>query len=347
MHNLIRTFTVLAVVASVLCTAAMAAEELPSAKASSTSDKAWIYDGEFDVVSPTEITGSIQLTAKKGASPEKDASTVEAVFKYKGATYTVHLTRAIPFSGEEAPGKGMVQFERPMFGNLDMADLNLPETEAKVAVFGQATIRRDGKVLVEDQPVIVMVNEAIHDASHELMSSPDKNRSEISLIVPGPLEGQQFVDGFEEGAFYVYWPNVKLSLTGKVSKESLPPIAPAKAGRGAAPAVGAEEPKGTIDISLTDSGIRKKIGEAPAGLYIVNITNNSSRTRGLVMTGSDLCCTIFTRFSRLMQPGQKQTFRWFFAPGKVKMQDFLGGKQTATSFIDVKYGPHTSSIIFE
>lgn len=346
MLNLIRTFTVLAVVVAVLCTAAMAAEELPSAKASSTSDKAWIYDGEFDVVSPTEITGSIQLTAQKGASPDKDTSTVEAMFKYKGATYTVHLTRAIPFSGETAPGRGMVQFDRSMFGNIDLADLSLPETEAKVAVFGHATIRRDGKVVVENQPVIVMVNEAIHDSKQELMSSPDQSRSEISLIVAGPLDGQQFVEGFEEGAFYVYWPNVKLALTGKVSKEALPPIAPAKTGRGAT-SVGTEEPRGTIDISLTDSGIKKKIGEAPAGLYIVTITNNSSRVRGMVMTGSDLCCTIFTRFSRLIQPGQQQTFRWFFAPGKVKMQDFLSGKQTATSFIDVKYGPHTSSIIFE
>lgn len=350
MSKPIRVFITLATIVAVLCTAAMAAnDQSASAQASSTNDQAWIYDGEFDSVEPTEISGSIQLTAKKGATKEQDSSSVTSEFKYNNETYTLQFTREIPLSGEDFPGRGPVQFMKPVLGETDLGTLGLPATVAEVALYGRATIRRDGKIIAENQPAIVMVNQAIHDKNHEYLSSPDKNKHEISLIVPGPLSGQSFVDGFEAGAFYVYWPNVKMTLSGKITpKTKATATTPGRVGRGAtAPTVGTQEPLGTINISLTNSGIRKQIGEAQSGLYVVTITNNSSTRRGLVMTGSDLCCTMFTRFSRIIAPGEKQSFRWYFAPGKVQMRDILSGRRAGTGLVDVKYGRNTSSIIFD
>ena len=339
----------LASVVAIVCTAAMAANSQPaSAQASSANSEAWIYDGESDSVEPTEITGSIQLTAKKGVQKEQDSSSVTSEFKYNNNTYTVQFTREIPLSGEDFPGRGPVQFNRPVLGETDLGTLGLPATVADVALYGRATIRRDGKIIAENQPAIVMVNQAIHGSDQAYLSSPDQSRHEISLIVPGPLSGQSFVDGFEEGAFYVYWPNVKMTMSGEVKAQpGAVPITPERVGRGAAPSVGTQEPLGTIDISLTNSGIRKQVGEAPSGLYVVTIINNSTTHRGLVMTGSDLCCTIFTRFSQIIKPGERQSFRFYFAPGKVQMRDYLSGRRTGTGLVDVKYGSNTSSIIFD
>lgn len=104
---------------------------------------------------------------------------------------------------------------------------------------------------------------------------------------------------------------------------------------------------GTIPISITNQGIQKTMGTANFGTYDVVITNNSSRARGLYFTGTDLCCTTYHRYSSMIQPGGKTSFRFFFAPGKVVIRDFLSARKTNTAYANVKYGPHSSSIVFE
>ncbi len=193
-----------------------------------------------------------------------------------------------------------------------------------------------------------MVTQAIHGSDHQLLSSPTQNRNEIQLIVPGPLDGQKFVKPFPNGYFYIYWPDVKLTMSGNMKPTPMVSTTPSKIGRGpVAPSLGTQSPRGTVEISLTNTGIKKTVGTAPSGLYDVAITNNSSRRRGLELTGADLCCTFYTRFSTLMGPGGHQTFRWYFAPGKVVLKDFLSGRKTRTSYANVKYGGHSSSIVFE
>lgn len=325
----------------------MGAGPLPSARASNTTNQAWIYTGNFTDTTPSQITGSIRISASKGAKISQDRADVSARFNFQGSEYTVHVTCPFPIVGQDFPGHGPVQFMRPVLGTSDLGTLGLPATHAHVAVYGRSTITKGGKVIAESQPSIVMVNEAIHDSSQQMLSSPAQDRNEISLIVPGPLNGQKFVKSFANGAFYVYWPSVKLSLSGDTTPQPRPASIPTRSGRGPAmPMLGTETPRGTIDISLTNTGIAKQVAETPTGLYDLNITNNSSRPRGLVITGIDLCCTAYTRFSQVLPPGGSQVFRWYFAPGKVQFRDFTGGTRTKTSYTHVSFGGHSSSLVF-
>lgn len=328
--------------------ASIGAGAAPTARASSATNEAWIYTSKFQTSTPKRITGSIQLTAMKGAKVSQDRGNVTARFSWNNASYVVSVACLFPVAGQDFPGHGAVQFMRPVLGTTDMGTLGLPETHAHVAVYGRATITQNGRMLVENQPTIVLVTQAIHGPDQQLLSSPIEDRNEIQLIVPGPLNGQKFVKPFPNGYFYVYWPEVKLNMSGNVKPTPMVSTTPSKIGRGpVAPEIGTQEPRGTIEISLTNTGIKKTMASAPSGLYVVTITNNSSRRRGLEITGADLCCTFYTRFSTLMGPGGTQSFRWFFAPGKAQFRDFLSGTRTKTSFTNVRYGGHSSSIVFE
>ncbi len=318
-----------------------------SAVAFNTTDTAYIYTGSFRETTPVSVTGSIRLSATRGTTMNQDRATVNSQFRWEGSTYRLSVTCSFPISGQDFPGHGAVQFMRPVLGTADLGTLDLPETEAQVAVYGRAAMTKDGTVIADNQPAIIMVHQAIHDGNQALMDTPDPSRSEISLIIPGPLNGQRFVKGFPNGYFYIYWPNPSITLSGNTSPLPMTQTIPSAAGRGpVAPTIGTEEPRGTINMSLTNTGIRKTIGETPTGLYDLRITNNSSRPRGIVLSGFDLCCTRYVRFSQLLRPGQTQIFRWYFAPGKVQIRDFTGGVRTATSWTKVKYGGHSSSINF-
>lgn len=318
-----------------------------NAVASSTENAAWIYTGSFRDTTPASVTGSIRLSASRGQSMSQDRATVNAQFNWQGSTYRVSVTCPFPISGQDFPGHGPVQFMRPVLGTADLGTLDLPETTAHVGVYGRATISKDGKVIADNQPAVVLVTHAIHSSDQTLLSTPDSGRKEIGLIIPGPLNGQKFVKGFPNGYFYVYWPSSTVTLSGNTNPLPMPQTIPSGAGRGpATPMIGTESPRGTISISLTNTGIRKAIGETPTGLYDLRITNNSRSTKGLVISGFDLCCTRYTRFSQLLRPGQSQVFRWYFAPGKVQMRDFSGGMRTSTSWTRVRYAGHSSSIVF-
>lgn len=319
-----------------------------AAIAMSTSNEAWIYTGDFRNTTPMQTSGSIRLAASRGAQISQDRATATARFTWQGDTYTLRVTCPFPISGQTFPGHGPVQFMRPVLGSSDLGTLNLPETHAHVAVYGRATITKGGKVIADNQPVIVLVNEAIHGSDQNFLTSPDTSRNELSVIVPGPLNGQKFVQGFPNGYFYVYWPSTSLKLSGNTNPKPMPATVPSRSGRGpATPMLGTETPRGTINVSLTNTGIQKSTGEVTTGLYDLKITNNSSRSRGLMISGIDLCCTSYVRFSHMLRPGQSQIFRWYFAPGKVQFKDFTGGVRTSTSWTKVKFGGHTTSVVFD
>lgn len=326
----------------------MGAGGLPTARASSTSSQAWIYTDDLRDSTPSQITGSISLHAVKAATMSADKADASASFTWKGAKYTVRVDCPFPVVGQDFSGRGPVQFMRPVLGLADMGTLNLPETHAHVAVYGRSTIMRDGKMIAEGQPTAVLVTQAIHGSDRHYLSSPDTSRNEIQLIVPGPLDGQKFVSSFPKGYLYVYWPDAKLTMTGNVKPTPMTTATPMQSGRGpATPSLGTESPRGTIAISLTNTGIVKEIGQSGTGLYDLNITNNSSRRRGLMITGTDLCCTLYTRFSRILRPGESQVFRWYFAPGKAQLKDFTSARKTKTAYANVKLGGHSSSIMFD
>jgi len=270
---------------------------------------------------------------------------VDARFRYNGANWRVRITCNYPVSGQDFPGLGAVQFDMPVFGE-SLAQLNLPRTLAHIAVYGRATIWRNGREVVSNQPAIAVVTEAIHGPDQTLLSTPEENQNEIQLIVPGPAYGQKFVKGFPNGYFYVYWPNVTYNISGNVQPS--PRLAPAIPARGpVSTPFTVQEPIGTIAIGLTSTGINTQVSQAPSGLYDITITNDSNRVRGVILNGQDLANTPYTRFSDLLGPGGSQTFRWFFAPGTVTIKDFTGGVKTRTAYTGVTFGGHSAAITFQ
>ena len=316
--------------------------------ASNVGTNAWIYTKDVATTKPVMVTGSIQMkvadvtvgdTANSG-----DAATVVSMFSYPqgGSQYTVQFDAIRPI-GTTMPHYGGVAILKPVFGKERFGGMSIPETFAYMAAFGNATIMKDGKTIARNQLAAALVTQALHNEQQGWLSAPDPVAQEIHLLVPGSIAPDgTAVPGFPNGFFYVYWQSAAFELAGvggvvSTTKVGATPRPPSGRGPGAVP---------TISISLTDSGIRKKIGQAPSGLYDVKVTNNSSRSMGIVYTGTDLCCTKYVRFSDLTRPGKSQVFRWYFAPGKVSIHTYLKAKKVREGYTNVKYAPFNSSIVF-
>ena len=338
--------------------AMVGAGRMPMAFASNIGTTAYIYTDNIMTTTPTPVTGSIQLSATDvtttGGETTTDQANVVATFTYpaNGSTYTVRLTRVDPTALGCPSRSGGVAFMQPMFGTTGVGSSEFPQTLAYVAVFGRATIMKDDESIATDQPVMALVTQGVHGTSQQWLSTSDPTSQEIHLFVPGSMmTGGTAVTGFPNGGFYIYWPDAALNLQnigGTVNMTGMAGVTTTTTTM-TTPAVGARGPAAPItnlNISLTDAGIQKTIGEAPFGLYQITLSNDSSRSRGLYFTGMDLCCTEYNRFSNILRPGQSQTFRFYFAPGKVVFKDFLGGQKTRTAYSNVRWGDHSSSIVF-
>ena len=329
-------------------------------RASNVGSEAWILTGDWTSASPMQTTGSIKmrvLDVTMGDSSEsKDTAHVTAEFNYPadGPRYTVKFTCITP-RGENATHHGGVAIMRYVMGPENLVGVSLPRIFAYIGAFGKATIVKSGETIATNQSAYAVLTMGLHDDSQQFMTMPDPTRQEMHLFVPGSLQsGQKAVTGFPNGAFYAYWPGAAfevLNVGGTVSgMEGI--TVPATmitppAGTGPARAtMPSSKMIGTIDFSLTETAIHKKMGEARAGLYDVKVTNNSSRRMGVVYRGTDLCCTEYIRFSTMMKPGESQTFRWYFAPGKVSIRTFVAARKTGSSYTDVTHGKGSSSIVF-
>ncbi len=194
------------------------------------------------------------------------------------------------------------------------------------------------------------MSEALHEAdSTSWLSSPDSNRREAHILVPGSLlEDGTALSDFPNGFVYAYWPDAALSINnlgGIVSTHEMT-ITPAQPGRGPMDEIDTSSIR-KLNITLTNDRIVKAEARTPSGLYRISVTNNSSRDRGLYFTGTDLCCTQYHRYSNILKPGQTQSFMFYFAPGKVTMRDWYGGRKTEIELKDVNWGPNKTSIVFE
>lgn len=322
------------------------------ASASSVDKQAWIYTGDFRTSAPTQIVGTIELRATDlgaaATATNPDMADVVSRFTYpcNGSQYVVRFTCVAP-PGTTTQNFGGVGILQPVFGSTGVGWVDFPRTLAYVAVFGSATITKDGATIADSQPATAMVTQAIHDMSQKLMTDADPTRREVHLLVPGStVSGGTAVSGFPSGGFYIYWPDAAVDIrSGAVTLKDVAPAATPAITTGRGPAPG--QLMGNIPISLTDDGIKKDVGEAPAGLWDVTVTNNSSRCRGLIVSGIDICCSPYNRFTKLLTPGQSQTFRFFFATGKVTMKDFLDARRAGRSFDAVIPGKFSSSIVFQ
>ncbi|MEN6357431.1 MAG: hypothetical protein ABFD83_10135 [Armatimonadota bacterium] len=315
---------------------------LTTVTASSIGNCAWLYMSMPSQCAPTAVSGTIQAIATKGPADMlsiKDRASVLATFSCPGgSTYTVRFT-SLASAGQFNTPFGGVAFERSIFGDTRFFSLDLPATTAFVAVVGIATIMKNNDVIADNQPAIAAITQGIHDDNHRLMSQADITRKEFHLIVPGSLvDGVSPVPGFANGYFYVYWPAADYSISREsitIPSETVAPI-----GRG-------PENPGSLMIHLTDSGIHKTVGTAQFGLYDITVKNISNKPQGLYMTGTDICCTDYKRFSTILKPGASQHFKFYFAPGKVTMRPFCCAIKTPTAYKDYNWTGPATSIKFE
>ncbi|MCX6345501.1 MAG: hypothetical protein NT018_10595 [Armatimonadetes bacterium] len=320
----------------------------------STSGRAWIFTSPDFVSTPEQTEGSIQIFActRQAGMTSIDNPTAEVVAKFTypspgGSQYMMKFTCVLP----SQMGFNGVEVLKSVFGSTstNIPGITMPETLAYISVIGNATITKDGAIIAENQPAIVMVTSAIHDSSQRLLTQADPSRREIQLVVPGAkAANSKEVEGFPSGSFYIYWPSASLNMNnvgGVVQQnEVMPPptvvTTPATIARG--PVIPMK-----LHIILTDNGIVNPMREADAGLYDITLTNKSSTPRGLYMTGTDICCTEFNRYSKVLKRNQSQSFRFYFAAGKVEFKDMLKCVHRARTCAVAKFGKHTSSMVFK
>ena len=321
----------------------------PTATASSTGSTAYIYTDDSFATMPTQTTGTVHLSAKDccsaGVSDCSDQAKIEATFSYptSDTIYTVRLTGVEP-RATTCTHFGGVGLLKPIFGPTGIGGAQIPMTLAYVAIFGRATVQKNGQVIAENQPVMAFVTQGLHDAAQRWLGAYDPTAQEIGLVVPGLMESDAPIPGFPNGGFYIYWPDAAFELRNVGGKVAAPSAeVQASQGRGPAP----QAAMTPLNIVLTGSGMRAGFSRARRGLYQITVTNSSSRPTGIVMSGTDICCTEYNRFSTLIKPGQSHRFRFYFAPGRVTFKDFLSATRTKSGFTNVRYAGHSASIVFE
>lgn len=105
--------------------------------------------------------------------------------------------------------------------------------------------------------------------------------------------------------------------------------------------------KGQVVFTITNTGITGGPSTAEGGLYIVTVRNESRSSRGLVIKGVDLCCSPYTRFTRVLKPGNEVTFRWFFPANRtVEIRDLIQCKPVALTCGHPRAGRLTTQVVF-
>lgn len=101
-------------------------------------------------------------------------------------------------------------------------------------------------------------------------------------------------------------------------------------------------------IRITDTDIVSNVTAPEGGLYLVTVRNESSGNRGVVMKGIDRGVSPYTRFTRILAPGQEMTFRWYFPDNRtVALRDMINCVQVARSCgLASTFGDLTESIAF-
>jgi hypothetical protein len=98
---------------------------------------------------------------------------------------------------------------------------------------------------------------------------------------------------------------------------------PAPAGLGAGPSFERQQ----VAVSLTDSGIN--MGEIEGGPTTFVVTNNTSRSRGMVISGEDRAGNPIIRYSRVLRPGQSTRVNfWMYGTQNYTFRDYTSRRVT-------------------
>lgn len=106
--------------------------------------------------------------------------------------------------------------------------------------------------------------------------------------------------------------------------------------------------RGKLVITITPTGIEPQLVQpGQPGLYHVTIKNDSCETRGIVMKGIDRCCSRFVRYTKVLQPGQQETFRWYFPANRtIRVRDLMACQHKERSCVVASFGRHQSVMEF-
>lgn len=322
---------------------------LTSVSASNSGNNALIYVcPDWITGTPEAISGTIQIFACLVSNSGTGGPTADVVskFTYNGSNYVVTFTCVLP---SQQLGFSGISTLTKVFGGQgpNLPGVILPQTMAYITVLGNVTITKDGTTMAENQPALAMVTNAIHDPLYRLLTEGDPTRREIHLFVPGSMvSGGTAIQGFPNGAFYIYWPTAAINMTnvgGVVTLSDIPGAVTIPATTPATTARGPMTPQ-PFKINLTNNGIETSSNELSEGLYDITITNSSKRARGIFMTGTDVCCTEFNRFTKVLAPGKSQLFRFYFAKGPVKFRDMFRCERRNKTCALATFGTFTKSI---
>jgi hypothetical protein len=94
-----------------------------------------------------------------------------------------------------------------------------------------------------------------------------------------------------------------------------------------------------VTISLTEKGIAATPRTLEGGNYFLTIHNDTSQPRAIEMISIDRAASPTVRFTKVLQAGQSQQFRWYFAKGRtVYVRDVMGWTNIALNAEDVTFG---------
>jgi hypothetical protein len=106
--------------------------------------------------------------------------------------------------------------------------------------------------------------------------------------------------------------------------------------------------RGALEIRLTGGGIEPGMAKpGQPGLYHVTIINDSHERRGIVMKGIDKGPSPFVRYTTVLEPGQRETFRWYF-PGNrtVRVRDLMACGHRQRSCMAASFGEWHGTLQF-
>jgi len=105
--------------------------------------------------------------------------------------------------------------------------------------------------------------------------------------------------------------------------------------------------QGHVVLTITRDGIQGTPDTSQGGLYLVTVRNTTNESRGIVMHGIDLCCSPYTRFTKVLRPGHEVTFRWYFpADRTVKIKDLIQCRPIARTCEAPRTGALAKTLVF-
>ena len=103
----------------------------------------------------------------------------------------------------------------------------------------------------------------------------------------------------------------------------------------------------TMTVRITNAGIMTGGNHMSGGLYLVTVKNETCAARGIVMKGGDRGVSQYLRFTKVLEPGESQSFRWYFpADRNVKMRDLLCCTHAERTCVVASFGGFIKSLSF-